>query len=131
MREFEFYITNNDKSIMIYVDKRNKDSINLFIDKDNRKIKTFITAIKYILSGLTTKSTYEYYPQFGISAIKFKGKDKTNPRIYCIQHTIEKTKHILMVEFYAHKSTQEINKKIKSRFTAIKKHQYGHPFENC
>lgn len=120
---------NTNDTVRLYVDEKAVNDIENLLNEDRKHEETFQRSINAVLEGNFTKSTYEYYQEYKISALKFKGRN-TNPRIYCKEYfdEVKKCKAIVLIEPFRHKGQDEINKKIRQRFDVIKHYEYEIPF---
>jgi hypothetical protein len=111
----------------LYVDESAQDEIAEFLTSDKKIIHRF----RLIARGLATGEINEklYGPEkvskkaSDMMAMKFKGVNRLNPRIYC-QDIIKNGRKIVMIHFLRNKATQKVDKKLKNKIELIGGYEY-------
>lgn len=112
--------------IEFYIDEKNKDSITAFLnEKGKDKLQLILSRI---CNGKPPKNVYSSENYAGsiknITAIKFKGKEFNNARIYCKDYYENKLRIIVLSELLESKKQTKLTHKEKNLIKKVSDYDY-------
>ncbi len=115
-----------NSEIEFYIDEQNKDNIINFLgDKGVERLGYIFSRI---CKGKPPKDVYssENYDNSiqNITAIKFKGSQFNNARIYCKDYNEGKSRIIVLSELLESKKQNKLTQKIKNLITKVNDYDY-------
>ncbi len=118
----------NCGDIKFYIDEENKDKINNFLKGKKGGIKKLRHIFAIICNGKPPKDVYEYENYNNniqnVTAIKFKGTNFNNARIYCKDYDENKPRIIVLSELLESKKQNELTKKIRNLIKKVNEYDY-------
>lgn len=111
----------------LYVDEAAAKEIVEFLSSTDQVKNRFRKIALALVTGNITKDLYgpeEVSAKAkNMKAMKFKGANRLNPRIYC-KEFYEGGRKIVMIYYLRHKATQKVDKKLKTKIEAIGEYEY-------
>ncbi len=116
----------SDGKIEFYIDEQNKDGIMDFLkEKGVKKLRRIFSRI---CNGKPPKDVYssENYDNSiqNITAIKFKGSQFNNARIYCKDYNEDESRIIVLSELLKSKKQNKLTQEIKNLIKKVNDHDY-------
>ena len=113
-----------ENNIIFAIDEQNYEEITNFLAEKDLAGK-LQRIFEHIIRGSAVKDIYEYYLQYQVGAIKFKGKKGNNARIYCKDYKgDDENRIVILCELLKSKKRKKILAKTKTLINKVRSYEY-------